>query len=74
MSNYAMALTGMVPLGSLLGGFAADRIGAAETFRIGGAICFCGALIFYRALPKIRASVRPHLAAHTPEALLPAEN
>ena len=58
MSFYAMAYAGMMPFGSLVGGFLADRIGAAVTLQWGGAVCCLGALLFTRALPTIRTEVR----------------
>src|SRR5689334_22938127 len=58
MSLFAMAYMGMAPFGSLLGGFLADRIGAAVTLVWGGAICCAGALGFIRALPSIRGAYR----------------
>ncbi len=59
MSFYAMAFFGTVPLGSLLGGIAADRIGAPNTLLVGGAACVVAGLVFLRELPEIRTVVRP---------------
>jgi len=43
MAYYAMAFQGIAPFGSLLGGALSDRVGAAETLVIGGALCvLCG--------------------------------
>ena len=49
MSLFLMAYAGMVPFGSLFGGFLADNIGAAMTLEYGGAVCCLGALLFLRA-------------------------
>jgi MFS family permease len=46
MSFYAMSFMGMVPIGSLLGGWAAKVIGAPKTLLIGGILCIIGALYF----------------------------
>jgi len=59
MSMYAMAFMGTAPLGSLLGGFAAQRIGAPMTLRITGSLCIVVGLIFARFLPGLRAQVIP---------------
>jgi MFS family permease len=59
MSFYAMAFFGTVPLGSLLAGALADRIGAPATILIGGVACVVGAVFFMRALPELRRLVHP---------------
>ena len=59
MSFYAMAFTGAAPLGSLLAGVLADRIGAPYTVRIGGTCCILAALVFARKIPAMRQLVRP---------------
>ncbi|MGH9619292.1 MAG: MFS transporter [Bryobacteraceae bacterium] len=59
MSFYAMAFQGMAPFGSLVAGGLAATIGASETVLLGGACCLCGALLFARALPRLRTFIRP---------------
>lgn len=59
MSFYMMAFLGTAPFGSLLAGSLSSRIGAANTLLLGGTCCIAGALWFARALPDIRAAVRP---------------
>jgi MFS family permease len=59
MSLLAMSLFGTVPLGSLIAGALATRIGAENTILIGGAICVVAAGFFLRALPEVRRAVRP---------------
>ncbi len=59
MSFYAMAFFGTVPLGSLLAGALAERIGAPDTILVGGVVCIIGAVFFMRALPELRRRVRP---------------
>jgi MFS family permease len=59
MSFYAMAFFGTVPLGSLLAGALANRIGAADTILAGGAASIVGGLLFVRALPELRRQARP---------------
>ncbi|WP_371379688.1 MFS transporter [Sporomusa aerivorans] len=55
MSIYSMAFQGMTPLGSLLAGFLAERIGAPATEVMFGFACVLGAVLFYNCLPKMKA-------------------
>ncbi|MGE3274147.1 MAG: MFS transporter [Vicinamibacterales bacterium] len=59
MAFYATAFLGMAPIGSLLAGVVADRIGTAPTIVGGGICCALAGLWFFRALPELRAIVRP---------------
>jgi MFS family permease len=59
MSLLAMSLFGTVPIGSLIAGALATRIGAENTILVGGAICVVAAGLFLRALPEVRRAVRP---------------
>jgi len=59
MSLYTMAVMGMAPFGSLLGGALAHRIGVPLTFAIGGAACLIGALLFATRIPSLRPMVLP---------------
>src|SRR6185503_12737320 len=59
MAFYAMAFLGTAPIGSLLAGVLAARIGASMTVLLGGAACIVAAAWFTRALPALRAQVRP---------------
>ncbi len=59
MSLYAVAFMGTTPIGSLLAGALAARIGARWTVALGGALCLAGAALFARALPALREQVRP---------------
>ncbi len=73
MSLYTMSFLGMIPLGNLLGGFLASRIGAPNTLIIDGIACIgapntliidgiaciIGSIIFGRKLPKLRQLVMP---------------
>ncbi len=59
MAFYTMAFFGTAPIGSLLAGVAADRIGVRWTVALGGAACIlCGGWLASR-LPRLRAIVRP---------------
>jgi MFS family permease len=59
MSFYTVAFLGTAPIGSLLAGVAAERIGAPLTIAIGGAACLAGGAWFYATLPRLRALIRP---------------
>lgn len=59
MSLLAMSLFGSVPLGSLIAGALASRIGAENTILLGGMICIVAAGLFLRALPEVRRALRP---------------
>ena len=59
MSIYAMAFTGMAPLGSLFGGGLASQLGAVATARICGAVCIVAGVLFGLQLPRLRRLVRP---------------
>ncbi len=59
MSFYTMAFFGMGPLGSLLSGALAGRIGISATFLTFGAICLTASAIFTALLPSFRKAIRP---------------
>jgi MFS family permease len=59
ISLYTVASFGGVPLGALLEGALADRIGAIHTFAIAGVLCIASALVFASALPRLRRVSRP---------------
>ena len=59
MSFYTMAFLGTAPLGSLLAGVAADRIGAPMTIFFGGLACIAAGIWFAVKLPTIRVLLRP---------------
>lgn len=59
MSLFTMCFLGMVPLGNLFAGIAAERIGAPNTLIIGGVFCILGSLLFRKQLPTLRRLVSP---------------
>jgi MFS family permease len=63
MAVYSMMFMGLAPLGSLMGGALADRIGAPRTVAIGGLAAVIGAVWFGTHLPKIRAEARKLILA-----------
>lgn len=63
MSLYAMMFLGMAPLGSLVAGAMAARIGAPVTVALGGFVSLVGAVVFRRKWPSMRGSARELVAA-----------
>lgn len=63
MSLYSMMFIGMGPIGALVAGFAAARMGAPWTVGTGGLICLTGAFVFARRLPSLRGEARQLIAA-----------
>jgi MFS family permease len=59
MAFYTMAFFGSAPIGSLLAGVAADRIGAPATIILGGVACVAAGVWLMLSLPKLRELVRP---------------
>ena len=59
MAFYTMAFLGTAPLGSLLAGVLADRIGESMTIVVGGVACVLGSVWFTSRLPRLRELVRP---------------
>jgi MFS family permease len=59
MSFYTMAFMGMSPLGSLLAGGLASRIGVENMVRVAGVSCIVGGVLFATALPALREQIRP---------------
>lgn len=63
MSLYAMMFLGMAPMGSLVAGAMAARIGAPVTVALGGFVSLVGAIVFRRKWPSMRGSARELVAA-----------
>ena len=63
MAVYSMMFMGMAPIGALLGGALADRLGAQTTVAIGGMASVVGACWFGLQLPKIRVEARRLIVA-----------
>jgi MFS family permease len=69
ISFYAMAFLGMAPVGGLIAGSLAGKLGAPATAMIEGACCLVGALALMRGLPTIRADLRQALGRLTEKEL-----
>jgi MFS family permease len=59
MAFYTMAFLGTAPIGSLLAGILADRLGEPTTIVLGGGVCLVGAAWFASRLPRLRELIRP---------------
>jgi MFS family permease len=59
MAYYTMAFFGAVPIGSLLAGIIADRIGASATILLGGVLCAAAGSWFWMELPGLRKIIGP---------------
>ena len=58
MSIYTMAFIGMAPLGSLIAGYLASRIGATNALVINGCILFAASVYFSTKVPLIKKSIQ----------------
>jgi MFS family permease len=76
MSLTAMAFFGTVPIGSLIAGALAHRLGSQNTILVGGVVCVAAAGVFFRTLPELRCAMRviyvrlgivPELAVDLPQ-------
>jgi len=65
---------GMAPIGALLAGAVAKRIGAPLTVGLGGVAAIAGAILFARALPQFRTGARELLIASGMAAGQPPES
>ena len=73
MAVYSMMFMGMSPVGALLAGLLAHRLGAPLTVAVGGVVCIAGALVFRSRLPRIRTEGRQLILAQTMAAGEPAD-
>jgi MFS family permease len=73
MSVYAMTFMGMAPMGALLAGSLAHRLGAPMTVAIGGIAAAIGAVVFGLNLPALRPVAREMIVAQQMAGGAPAE-
>ena len=59
MSFYSMAFMGMTPIGSLLAGVLASKIGAANTLVLGGISCLLASAFFAVKVPLLTKLIHP---------------
>jgi MFS family permease len=73
MAVYSMMLMGMAPIGALVAGSLAQRLGAPKTVMLGGAVCIVGAGVFALRLPRIREEGRRIIISLQATAAAPSE-
>lgn len=73
MAVYSMMFMGMAPIGALLAGALAARIGAPATVAAGGAVCILGSIVFGLRLPALRDEARQLLVSLQMEGGAPPE-
>jgi MFS family permease len=73
MSVYAMTFMGMAPMGALLAGSLAHKLGAPMTVGIGGVVAIVGAGVFWSKLPALRPAARKMIVAQQMAGGAPAE-
>jgi MFS family permease len=73
MSVYAMTFMGMAPMGALLAGSLAHKLGAPMTVGIGGVVAIVGAGVFWSKLPALRPAAREMIVAQQMAGGAPAE-
>ncbi len=59
VSIYMMSFLGVAPVGALLAGMLAERIGPPATLALGGAIALIAAFVYWTKLAEIRNAIRP---------------
>jgi MFS family permease len=64
MAFYVMAFLGTAPIGSLLAGIVAARIGSEYTILFGGSVSVAAGIWFASRLPRLRAVMHPIYAMH----------
>lgn len=73
MAAYSMMFMGLAPLGSLIAGMLADRLGAPFAVGLGGAVTVAGAVFFAARLPALRPEARRLIVAQEMAAGSPAQ-
>jgi MFS family permease len=73
MSVYAMTFMGMAPMGALLAGSLAHKLGAPMTVGLGGVVAIVGAAVFGSKLPVIRPAAREMIVAQQMAGGAPAQ-
>ena len=63
MAVYSMMFMGMAPIGALLAGSLAERLGAPLTVALGGAICIGGSMLFSSQLSSFRYEAKRIIVA-----------
>jgi len=59
VSIYMMSFMGVAPIGALIAGALAERLGPPATLALGGTMALCAALAYWMNFAAIRAAIRP---------------
>ncbi|MEH1769062.1 MAG: MFS transporter [Nostoc sp.] len=62
---YVMASTGAVPIGNLIAGALASKIGSSNTVILGASICIAGSIFFMQQISTFRDLIRLNLHTET---------
>jgi MFS family permease len=73
MAVYSMMFMGMSPIGALVAGVLADRLGAPATVALGGVIALGASIVFALRLPALRPEARRLILAQQMVAGHPAD-
>ena len=73
MAVYSMMFMGAAPIGAVLAGALADRIGAPLTVGAGGVVCVLAAGVFATQLPGLRGPARELILAQQAESAEPPQ-
>ncbi len=65
MAVYSIMFMGMAPVGALIAGWVAERLGAPSTVAMGGVICMAAAAVFAARLPALRDETRHLIVAQS---------
>jgi MFS family permease len=65
MAVYSIMFMGMAPLGALIAGSAAERLGAPNTVAVGGLVCVAASVVFTSRLPALRGEARRLIVAQS---------
>lgn len=65
MSFYTAAFIGMAPIGSLIAGTLASRIGATNALAISGLLCIIAVVLFSNRISTLKNIVDPLIARHS---------
>jgi MFS family permease len=65
MAVYSIMFMGMAPIGALMAGSVAERLGAPNTVAIGGLICVAASTVFAARLPALRGEARRLIVAQS---------
>ncbi|MEH2463892.1 MFS transporter [Nostoc sp.] len=66
---YVMASTGAIPIGNLIAGALASKIGSSNTVILGASICIAGSIFFMQQISTFRDQIIRNISAAAPSSL-----